>query len=1818
MGIAGDEFSGTAAPSKLETIIRLFVSSTFRDFRIERDALQTHVYPRLRRYCARHGLRFQAIDLRWGVSPEASLDQQTMNLCLDELRRCQVATPRPNFLVLVGDLYGWRPLPPQIPADEFQEILQVLLPHERQQLCWTPDSVADNGWYRLDHNAVPPEYGLRSRSDLESAGGSATPLHPETGRKTWEQIEQELSSTLRAALERLGWPATDLRRRRYEDSATHQEIRHGALNVIDAEHHVLCCLRRFSEPPQPHDPQAQDFMDLLPSSPDAASDPQPNFSTATRMAELKSDLRDRFSPTGNIHNYEIAHHRALDHSHAQTVPSPEPPIQRADVLDRLDPDTAKSIRGLCLAVYRHLRGVVRRELDRRDSVRRADWSLDHENVAHQEFGDERAACFVGRDDLLDEIEIYLRGNQTTPLVFIGPGGCGKTALLARAAQRAIAEQPPATVRHVITRYIGATSISSDWRQLLEDLCRQIYRVCRLDDQLQRRLAEVAEDDTSAAGSDQRLKIRSQYRIEGDAPALQLKLNFFLQQVPPAEQLVIVLDALDQFTDGGAAATGLPSVLPANVKLVLSALASTGLQPDSLCSLLRGRWPHNVILMSGLDIAEGNLLLDRWLEGSEAGAQSGTIRKIGTFRQRRTLQPAQRHDILTKFSTTGQGLPLYLRLAYEAARHWKSYVNLPLVDGDETTLSATLDGLLEQLFERLEDPRQHGPVLTRRTLAFLAAARHGLTEDELLDLLSSDPDLMREFVERSPTERAKAESERLTTLPTLLWSRLYADLEPYLKLRSADGTVLLSFYHRVVGESVTRRYLADTARLRTHAHMARYFDGHDWWLGSLDEQRKCVLARPAQLRRTNQRCLAELPWQLLRTAVLARDSGDDERARGAWRQLETLFTTLDFLEAGAESGTLNQLAADLNSAALAADLGTSYKRTLELLDNALRADLAFLIQSPTCLFQSLWNRCWWFDSPEAASHFDAPEGGWSVQAAPWNRDDVPRLYRIAEDWQAEKTRNFPGFRWLRSLFPPLKCLESPEVVGFECGIPDVAAIAISPDQSVLATAGQGTVALFQLTTGTQIRTLRATDIKLQAVAFSADGREVIGAASNGQIYFWSVDDEAVRQTTILQSFTSGDLVLARNGETVAALPAKSATGNARPSEVAIWNTRSGTRQSALPEIGGKLETVAVSGNGSCVAIGSEAGEIIVCRQDAAAGMDSWCIDGRIPVSQHPIQDIALDETGQHFAIEDQQTQVYVMDQSGRLLLQLPAGSLTFRGALAISDDGKWLVTGAAPRLTYWSIEQGVAVRSFEATEGSRYPLQAIIARDQTYVAALYEGEWIHVWDIHSPHRQPIRRGHQPGWASGMVHCIELSGDASRFISLADDQALFVWDTTTGRPLMHLVLDQMAASPLSISHRGSRVAWAPNSDEVRVTNVEGQQEVVTVSCSHPNLLALSPNGERLAAGSYNVIQVWQLPEREPIARLEGGQRTLTALAIAPDGRYLVSAYDDDTVRLWDVVQQRQIGMLKLDWMDSIYHLGFSQDGAQIQGISSFYNLQRVWDVATGRCLSRMTIPTRTISADRGSGDLCLGAAISARGLEILAEDGETTLAALPYWNSLANIHCDPRTIARTTFRTDGRIWGLTDYQSIGLYRLEGDVQTRFTDAELRQARSGLHWKGELAHFTLDGVQPPTEWELREQQQAELIRQRMREYDEREANRQEEYLRLAKQRWMESEQQRRAARSSGTISFHTWAVVTLTWCAIVALAVWMTSGWRWGWLLWGPLGLYGSLVVLKLTLPMLGWVKVKLCPECGAGILLIPPLELTFYTCEHSPDGTKPGTP
>ena len=136
--------------------IRVFISSTFEDMKEERNALQLHVFPKLQTLCEENGARFTAVDLRWGVREEAALDHRTMDICLGEIERCKRTRIKPNFIFLLGNRYGWQPLPDHIDEQDFAALLAAMRDNGSKTLF--------TSWYdQRDDNAVPPSYVLKPR-----------------------------------------------------------------------------------------------------------------------------------------------------------------------------------------------------------------------------------------------------------------------------------------------------------------------------------------------------------------------------------------------------------------------------------------------------------------------------------------------------------------------------------------------------------------------------------------------------------------------------------------------------------------------------------------------------------------------------------------------------------------------------------------------------------------------------------------------------------------------------------------------------------------------------------------------------------------------------------------------------------------------------------------------------------------------------------------------------------------------------------------------------------------------------------------------------------------------------------------------------------------------------------------------------------------------------------------------------------------------------------------------------------------------------------------------------------------------------------------------------------------------------------------------------------------------------------------------------------------------------------------------------------------------------------------------------------------------
>jgi WD40 repeat protein len=437
-------------------------------------------------------------------------------------------------------------------------------------------------------------------------------------------------------------------------------------------------------------------------------------------------------------------------------------------------------------IQNKLKSAIDRHIARVETIERSpNFALESEREAHRAFAERRLEIFIGREDILAAIARYLAGDGEQPLVLHGRSGLGKSSVMARAIAEAEGAGAP-----VIARFAGASAASSSLRALLVSL-----------------IEDLANHGIVAAPTE----------FEQDAKKFSSQVNKLLASV--TAPVVIFLDALDQLQKPYDL-SWFPAKLPNKLKLVISVLDDAFYEVDGASYRgLRARLAREAFVEIGaLSLAQGRQIL------------------LALERQsQRRLQDSQRAYIIERYGNAG-GSPLYLKTAFEIARTWRSYDK---TGTGRCMLAEDTDHIVAQFIAELSSVQHHEPDLVSRTLGYLAAARSGLSEKELTEILSSDAGVMQAIssdIHGTVTDK----------LPASVWVRLHRDLSPFLVEKQIDDQPLLQFFHRQLAQ-VAREQHYQRLKAELHGGLAAYFESQ----ASKRDGRSIY----------SKRSLSELPFQL---------------------------------------------------------------------------------------------------------------------------------------------------------------------------------------------------------------------------------------------------------------------------------------------------------------------------------------------------------------------------------------------------------------------------------------------------------------------------------------------------------------------------------------------------------------------------------------------------------------------------------------------------------------------------------------------------------------------------------------------------------------------------------------------------------------------------------------------------------------------------------------------------------------------------------------------------------------------------------------------
>jgi RNA polymerase sigma factor (sigma-70 family) len=396
------------------------------------------------------------------------------------------------------------------------------------------------------------------------------------------------------------------------------------------------------------------------------------------------------------------------------------------------------------------------------------------------------------------------------------------------------------------------------------------------------------------------------------------------------------------------------------------------------------------------------------------------------------------------------------------------------------------------------------------------------------------------------------------------------------------------------------------------------------------------------------------------------------------------------------------------------------------------------------------------------------------------------------------------------------------------------------------------------------------------------------------------------------------------------------GNQLETVIVVWDAATGKearrfhRKSLEEQTTGRIgsadriSALAFSPDGKVLAWAVSWPEKVIYLWDAATGKELHALKGsQAPLAFSPdsktLAGVGSDGTVRLWSVA-----------TGKERRALPGSA----GPVAFTADGKWLATGGADRLIHvWEAASGKEVRSLavgmekQRQEAGIFPESFTFAPSGPLLAlrwgvrppfdrggpgTSYHSTTVQVWD--ASNGKKVLEVAEGNGRSG------LPWESSAFLAFAPD----------GRTLYARGLNEQVVHALEVTAK------------LRVRPAElAQIEGVTQPA------VLSPDGQTLASWEGRSVRLWATGSgKEKVLHAEGHSDTVHQLAVAPDGKTLVSASADRTVGVWDLTSGQALRRVRPVHSHPyvLFALALGGKAVVVRGLEGF----TTWDLATGKQL------------------------------------------------------------------------------------------------------------------------------------------------------------------------------------------------------------------------------------------------------------------------------
>ena len=292
----------------------------------------------------------------------------------------------------------------------------------------------------------------------------------------------------------------------------------------------------------------------------------------------------------------------------------------------------------------------------------------------------------------------------------------------------------------------------------------------------------------------------------------------------------------------------------------------------------------------------------------------------------------------------------------------------------------------------------------------------------------------------------------------------------------------------------------------------------------------------------------------------------------------------------------------------------------------------------------------------------------------------------------------------------------------------------------------------------------------------------------------------------------------------------------------------------------------------------------------------------------------------------------------------------------SKDNRYLVSGAWDNtVKVWDFEKSEEIKSFNDHEDMIRDV--CFSPDNSMIASASRDHTIRITNLSNGEVQIITNNYEPNiedyYGNTYISSISFTLDNKKLLfTLVGRNEIFIWDVETNSLSEKILGPESGIRKLELSKDGKLIAGITGDNSViiwdyitkkEVAVLKGQVGAVGTLCfSNDNKYLVSGGGKNVTGRNppehYN-LRIWDLSTSEIISELSGHVDCVLKLKFTPDDKYLCSASEDNSVRVWDVSSATQIWKYESD----CYFLSCSitTDGKYLAASSRDETI-KIWDL------------------------------------------------------------------------------------------------------------------------------------------------------------------------------------------------------------------------------------------------------------------------------------